>query len=825
MTETAVDEGACPTILMVDDAPANLGIVVETLEQEGFRVLVAEDGDEALQRAILVQPDLILLDIMMPDLDGFAVCRRLKELDHTRHIPVIFMTALVETPHKVAGFQAGAVDYLTKPLQLDEVVARVKTHLQLRAMQDQLQEQNAELQRYRDGLEQQVAQRTAELSASNRRLQQEIAERRQHEQLESLRLRIFERLAQGGALVEVLDLVVAYVEQAYGDLLGSIMLTDAEGKQLFVAAAPSMPTEYSAAIDGIDIADGIGSCGTAVWRSETVIVDDIRSHPHWRNYKSLALKHGLLACWSEPILDSSGKVLGTFCIYRREPGRPSAAETELVRQASHLAAIALERKRAEIMLRENEQRYREIFDNVSDILYLLEVSEDRDFRYIEVNPAFEKMVGLPRSTIVGSHAGTVPASGTAQRLAAQYRRCLEAGEQIDEEVELELAGGTRNYHATLTPVYDADGRIRLITGISRDITERRQVEALRHAREQEFRALVEHSPDTIIRYDRHCRRIYVNPAFEQLAGAPASAWLGKTPVEASVLSHMASPYQDMLRQVVATGTPAAMQLDLPSLHNRPLHHHVRAAPEFDRDGQVASVLVIGWDITELKEAERRLEESRAQLRELAFRRETAREQERKRIAREMHDELGQRLTALRMDIAVLRLRFGKSHPDLQQQVQSTMASVDSLIQVVRNVASSLRPSALDMGIASALEWLADEFRQRSGIQCELRLSPGEIELAEQQATAIFRLVQESLTNVTRHARAQRVTILLEREEHHYLLQISDDGQGFNADEHRKKSFGLIGMRERVLMLGGELSIHTAPGKGVTIQARIPIARG
>lgn len=144
------------TILIVDDTPANLGVVVESLEDSGFRVVVAEDGEEGLQRAEFVRPDLILLDVMMPGLSGFETCRRLKGQDSTRDIPVLFMTSLTDTENKVSGFSAGGVDYVTKPLEIEEVIARVNTHLSLHAMRRQLE-------------------------AQNRKLQQEILERRQAE--------------------------------------------------------------------------------------------------------------------------------------------------------------------------------------------------------------------------------------------------------------------------------------------------------------------------------------------------------------------------------------------------------------------------------------------------------------------------------------------------------------------------------------------------------------------------------------------------------------------------------------------------------------------
>jgi signal transduction histidine kinase len=135
-----------PVVLVVDDTAANLGLVVETLEAEGLRVAVARDGHEALRRAELVKPDLILLDVMMPGLDGFDTCRALKDNPGTRDIPVIFMTSLTQTEDKITGFRVGAMDFVTKPLQMEEVAVRVKTHLKLRALQRLQQEQNARLE-------------------------------------------------------------------------------------------------------------------------------------------------------------------------------------------------------------------------------------------------------------------------------------------------------------------------------------------------------------------------------------------------------------------------------------------------------------------------------------------------------------------------------------------------------------------------------------------------------------------------------------------------------------------------------------------------------
>lgn len=184
------------TILIIDDVPANLGVAVEYLESRGYRVVIAQEGEEGLQRAAFVQPDIILLDVMLPGENGFEICRRLKADAKTQDIPVIFMTALSGEGAKLAGFDAGGVDYLVKPLRVGEVFARIDIHLKLSRMRRQLQVQNLNLQNHRQELERQVAERTAQLLASNRLLEAEIDERKKTEQALQERERQYRTLAE-----------------------------------------------------------------------------------------------------------------------------------------------------------------------------------------------------------------------------------------------------------------------------------------------------------------------------------------------------------------------------------------------------------------------------------------------------------------------------------------------------------------------------------------------------------------------------------------------------------------------------------------------------
>jgi len=239
---------------------------------------------------------------------------------------------------------------------------------------------------------------------------------------------------------------------------------------------------------------------------------------------------------------------------------------------------------------------------------------------------------------------------------------------------------------------------------------------------------------------------------------------------------------------------------------------------------VQSVLTVWRDISERKEAEQRLRESYELLRELTSRRETAREEERKRIAREMHDELGQQLTALRMGASTLRIRFGHDNPALAEHVQKILVLADKTMRVVRDVVASLRPAVLDAGLAAALEWLAEDFARNGHTTCCLRVPEDNLPLAEDRAVALFRIVQEALTNIVRHAEAKQVFITLAQKGDDCLLEVRDDGRGFDPVAIRKQSFGLAGMKERVLMLGGEIDVASSPGRGTSIQVRVPICQ-
>lgn len=231
------------------------------------------------------------------------------------------------------------------------------------------------------------------------------------------------------------------------------------------------------------------------------------------------------------------------------------------------------------------------------------------------------------------------------------------------------------------------------------------------------------------------------------------------------------------------------------------------------------------DITERKETIDSLIRSQELLLELSEHRAQVKEDERRRIAREIHDELGQTLLALRLDVSVLAARTAQSHPRLNQRVRDVQQQLDATMKTVRSIINNLRPTVLDLGLTAAIEWQVNEFKRRTGIACDLVMDDEEYVLDDQTATTLFRILQESLTNVIRHARATRVLVELHSDGSRLAMRIADNGIGMYPGAHRKKnSFGLIGVEERVHALNGEFQIDSKPGKGTVLAFHIPLGK-
>jgi PAS domain S-box-containing protein len=401
-----------------------------------------------------------------------------------------------------------------------------------------------------------------------------------------------------------------------------------------------------------------------------------------------------------------------------------------------------------------------------------------------------------------------------------------------------------------------------------DVTEnvlvRKKVEALLLKEEQQWRLFdtaLSSTSDFNYVFDLDGRFTYVNQALANLLERTTESIIGLNFFDLGYPRHVAATLQRQIQDVITTKHHVRDEMPFTAPSGQLGYYEYILAPVIGEDRSVEAVAGSTRDITQRKMAERALrdahdvletkvderttellqanellkfentermqaEEALRQsefiLRELAAHLESIREDERKRIAREIHDELGQRLLVLRIDISMLHARTGNKHPKLHERTTQALDNIDTTMLSVRSIINNLRPAVLDLGLQAAIEWQVKEFERHTGIACDLVSDGKDIVLSENAATALFRTLQESLTNISRHARATRVLVALHEDCRKLFLQISDNGIGSFPENRRKKNtFGLIGIRERISSLGGELVITSSPDQGVTVTVSVP----
>jgi two-component system sensor histidine kinase UhpB len=340
-----------------------------------------------------------------------------------------------------------------------------------------------------------------------------------------------------------------------------------------------------------------------------------------------------------------------------------------------------------------------------------------------------------------------------------------------------------------------------------------------------FRALVEQLPAVtyIAPLDPSLPATYVSPQIARLGYAPEE-WLADPELWVKLL-HPLDRERVLAEfgQGIAAGGPISSEY---RLVDRDGHEHWfkdTATVIRDAEGRPAFIQGVMLDIGERKQREAAEALAKAQLQALGKRMESVREEERTRIAREVHDELGQSLTALRLELAVLGAALPQD-PALAARVASMDELIGRTVDTVRRISYELRPGVLDtLGLIAAIEWQTREFERRSGIACELALPAAEPEIRPNRATAIFRVFQEILTNIARHAGATQVDVCVSLPAGNLLLEVADNGRGFPAENGEgRASLGLLGMRERVAEFGGLVSIDSQPGRGTHIAVAVPM---
>ena len=457
---------------------------------------------------------------------------------------------------------------------------------------------------------------------------------------------------------------------------------------------------------------------------------------------------------------------------------------------------------------------------------ILWVNWDSHVRY--ANLAAERMLGYAVGALVDLPLARLEPSLDMDRWLSLWRQARGSGEALPGfEIDCQRADGSRLPVDISLSFLRFDQSEYLVVFLT-DVTERRRTQAALQESEARLKGIAGNVPGLVFRLERASAEqavefAYISEASQELVGYPAAELQrADRGIRSLVHPEDQASYRRTQDAALLGDSDWQWQGRILTRAGQLRWADIKATARRLGAGRVVWDGIV-WDITENKQVELELADSRARLRELAAHLESVREEEKARIAREVHDELGQVLTVLKLETAMCELAFAGQVEGLDERLGSMKKLIAQLFQLVRDVATALRPPILDAGIASAIEWQVRRFEARTQIPCLVEVPDNLPPLSDAKAIGLFRILQEALTNVMRHAGAHSVQVYLRVEEGELCLCVIDDGKGF-APEQRKagQSFGLVGMQERVFMLGGRLQIDSQPGEGTTLLARVAL---
>jgi PAS domain S-box-containing protein len=484
-------------------------------------------------------------------------------------------------------------------------------------------------------------------------------------------------------------------------------------------------------------------------------------------------------------------------------------QTELETQNENL-------RQTQRALEESRDRYRNLYD-FSPVAFL---TLNRDGLIFEMNYSAASLFGTDCKLLINCDFARYIAAENFKRWHGYFSEILKSNDKHSCEMAIRRGDGSVfPAHLDCMRVEAGNGENTVHVALF-DITEQKRAEAELRVSEEKFRSIFEGTRDGIVLVDDTGMIVECNQEFVRQAGMP-SEQLKQMRIWEFRPADKVELAKGIFQNALKTGLAGVADFKYKKPDGKVIQVEARGSCLLI--GGHSYLKCIVRDITERKSAETELREYQRLLRELAAQGAASREAELKHIAREVHDELGQLLTALRMDISLLRIQFGDDNQALMIMIKDMLVLVDKAIQGVRDVTANLHPPALDMGIVLAITWLAEEFTSRTGVTCDLQFADDQPGLDDTRTLTLFRIVQESLTNIARYAQATHVVITIKSSREDISIEVRDDGKGFDTGAiPAKQSFGLMGMKERALAVCGKVEVTSSPGAGTVVLVDIPL---
>jgi signal transduction histidine kinase len=716
-----------------------------------------------------------------------------------------------------------------------------------------------------------------------------------------------ELLASGGEFSATLRALVQIIEEQWPGMMGLVLLLDEEGEHLHLGASTSLPDDYVQSIEGLEIGPMVGSCGTASYTGERVVVEDIAQDPRWEGLRSLALEHGLRACWSEPVFSSRGEVIGTFAMYYRQPRSPGEGELQTIQTAAHLAGIAIEHKRAQ---EELQRAYQTLEDRVSErtreLSTLLEVSHNVAST-LELEEVVNRILEQLGSVVEFDGASIMTQEDGRLSILA-YQGPIPQEQALEIDFPLKDAGVNREVIVRREPIIVSDvrgdtplarafqesagdgldttfGYVTSWMGIPLIIKDRvigmlsldhrepnkytaRQAElalafanqvavAIENARLfSESESQMEVLEALYLADEELYRHLALDDVLEALTGVAVKllnaekssimvwdAEEGRLVVKSAhgfrpdTLEKMTfQPGEGIVGQVFEQGLPSFVE----DTHTHPTVARHITDPEDIRSfihvpiktgGKVFGVYNVNYTVPRgFDEEDQRLFTALGQRAALAIENATLYEQaqqlgtieERQRLARELHDAVTQTLFSASLIAEVLPKLWERDPDQGRGRLEELRQLTRGALAEMRTLLLELRPTALvESRLPDLLHQLAEATtgRVRLPVEVEIACQP---EFPPDVKVALYRIVQEALNNVAKHAAATRACVRLSCPSGEVRLSIEDDGRGFNPQNRSSDKLGLGIMQERAEAIHGSLTVESQPGKGTRVEVVWPL---